>query len=106
MLRGLIKVILTIALIVIIGYAGLVLYSCTIGNPNNINAPEAENAAYIIKVENTGRIFLTNDYEKTGSVYKLNGYWVFEGKKFEFKNKEYLLDEAIFGEITLRRRSE
>jgi len=106
MFRGLIKGIVLIVLLAVIGYIGLVFYSCTIGNPGNVGAPSADEAAYIITVENTGRIFLTSDYKKIDTTYTMNGYWVFEGKKFEFKNKEYLLDETIFGEVTVRRRSE
>jgi len=72
--------------------------------------PEVEEASHSVYIENTGNLLLTDDYEvigeETGSrVFILHGFWELTGQSFEYKSGDIALDESIFGEITIKRRS-
>ena len=71
--------------------------------------PEAEEAAYGVHIENTGNLILTNDYEVHGDevghrVFILNHYWEVSGNDFKYRQHVLILDEKVFGKITVRRR--
>lgn len=111
MLSGAIKVIILIGLILLIAYGGLCVYSNFIAKPNTglPDMPKSDEAAYTVTVENTGKLVMTNDYEVIGSVvgkrvFVLHGFWELSGQDFKYKPGDIVIDEAIFGEITLRRR--
>ncbi len=111
MLSGAIKVIILLGLIGVIAYGGLCVYSNFIDKPYTgvPDMPKSDEAAYTVTVENTGKLVMTNDYEILGSevgkrVFVLHGFWEFMGQDFKYKPGDIILDEAIFGEITLKRR--
>ena len=111
MLSRIIKVIILIGLVGVIAYGGLCVYSNFIDKPNTgvPDMPKSEEAAYSLTVENTGKLIMTNDYEVLGSVvgkrvFILHGWWEFLGQDFKFKSGDIVLDEAVFGKITLKKR--
>ena len=112
MLSGLIKGILLLALLGFLAWVGLTCYSNFIAKPSagQADIPDQAEASYSVYVENTGTLRLTNDYEMHGSkvgsrVFILHSFWELRGQKFVYKDSELVLDEGIFGEITIKRRS-
>ena len=111
MLWKFVQWIFIIALVIGIAYVGLVVWTCNVGptNPNQPDIPNAEEAAYTVYIENTGNLIMTDDYELIGSevgkrVFILHGFWELRGQDFVYKDSELVLDEGIFGEITVKRR--
>lgn len=110
-IKGTLVVVASIVLLAVIGYVGATVWSCAIGgnNPGQPDIPKADEAAYTVYIENTGNLIMTNDYESIGSevgkrVFILHGFWELVGQDFKYKNSELVLDEGIFGEITVKRR--
>ena len=106
-----IKVIILGALLLLIAYVGLVIYSCATdqGDTSQPEMPKSDEAAYSVYIENTGNLILTDDYEVHGSevgsrVFILHGFWELTGQDFKYKEGGIILQEAVFGEITVRRR--
>jgi len=111
MLSRIIKLIIILAMLAGLAYAGLCVYSCATHQQGAgmLDIPEAEEAAYSVTIENTGKLLMTNDYEVMGSVvgkrvFILHGRWEFMGQDFKYKEGDIIMDESVFGEITLRRR--
>lgn len=103
--------IILLVILAVLVYIGLVIWTCNVGptNPNQPDIPKADEAAYTVYIENTGNLIMTDDYELIGSevgkrVFILHGFWEMRGQEFVFKDSELVLDEGIFGEITLKRR--
>ena len=101
-----------IAIIVIIAFIGYGAFCCfAILNPQTglPDMPGQGEAQYSVRIKNTGGMLLTDDYELHGDttgarVYVLHGFWEMSGKDFKFRDRDVILDEAIFGEITIKRR--
>ena len=111
MLGTIIKWIILLVLVAVIGYVGLVVWTCNQGpsNPDQMDIPKIDEAAYSMYIENTGGLIFANDYELIGSklgsrVFILHGFWEMRGQEFVYKDSELVLDEGIFGEITVKRR--
>lgn len=110
MIWNLFKIIMVIALLAVIAWIGLSVYSCfDRQNVGQSNMPAQKEASHSVYIENTGKLILTSDYEVHGSdvgsrVFILKGFWELRGQEFEFDDAEIVLDEAIFGEITIKRR--
>ena len=111
MLGTIIKVIILVVILAVIAYVGLVVWTCNVGpnNPDQPDIPKADEAAYTVYIENTGNLIMTNDYELIGSevgkrVFILRGFWELTGQEFTYRDSELVLDEGIFGEITVKRR--
>jgi len=92
-------------------YAGITVWSCIGGqdNPSQPDIPKVDEAAYSVYIENTGNLLFTDDYELVGNkvgkrVFILHGFWEMRGQDFIYKDSELVLDEGIFGEITVKRR--
>lgn len=110
-IKGMLGVVLVLVLVVVVGWIGVTVYSCvtdraTTGRPD---MPQADEAAYSIYIKNTGNLILTDDYEVHGSevgsrVFVLRGFWELTGQDFVYKDGELVLDEGIFGIITIKRR--
>lgn len=66
--------------------------------------PDPEDAGYSIRIHNTGNTLYSNDVTQDGSVIILDGYWELVGEKYRAKDGIVELDQAIFGEIRVRRR--
>lgn len=112
---GIVKVImgivLVLVLLVVIGWVGLNIWSCTMDKPTTgqPNMPEVKEASHSVYIENTGNLLLTDDYEVHGEeagsrVFILHGFWEMRGQEFVYKESDIILDESIFGEITVKRR--
>lgn len=104
-----IKWIALIVLIVLLAWAGLCAYSIVNPDTGLPDMPEPDEAQYSVHIKNTGGMLLTNNYETHGyqegaRVYVIHGYWELSGKDFKFRDRDIVLDETIFGEITVRRR--
>lgn len=106
------KAIILVVMIVSIAYLGTCVYSNFVARPDTgqPKMPEAEKAAYSVNIENTGNVLLTNTYEQLGGkevgkrVFVLHGFWELEGRAFKYRVGDIILDESIFGEITIKRR--
>lgn len=111
MVGTIIKWIILLVLLAGIAYVGLVVWTCNVGpgNPNEPDIPQVDEAGYSVYIENTGNLIMTNDYELIGSevgkrVFILHGFWEMRGQEFVYKDSKLVLDEGIFGEITVKRR--
>jgi len=110
----LLQFVFLIMLIAFIGWVGVTIWSCTQAGqaytPQDLpNMPDHEEAAYALHIKNTGGLILTSDYELQGTdpgsrIYILDSFWELRGQKFVYKDTSLILDESIFGEITLKRR--
>jgi len=111
MLSRLIKIIILLGLVAFIAWAALCVYSNYFAQPDTggFDLPESDEAVYSVLIHNTGRLSFTNDYETFGNEvgkrkYLLHGFWEIHGQDFVYKSADLLLDESIFGEITIKRR--
>lgn len=107
-------VFLIILAVIIIGILALVIGPCVYFNVfdggGGPDMPEAAEAAYSFRIDNTGGEVLATDFEQVGQVkgervFILHGFWELKKKDFIFIDHELTLDEKIFGEITLRKRT-
>ena len=72
--------------------------------------PDKGDATHSFYIENTGGLILASDFEQHGHaagsrLFLLHGFWEMRGSKFQFVDGDIILDEAIFGEITVKRRA-
>lgn len=111
MLSTMIKLIILGAMILFIAWAGLCVYSNFIAEPDTgmPKMPKVEEAQYGVHIENTGNLLLTNDYEVHGEevgnrVFIIHSFWEVSGKDFKYRPGDIILEERIFGKITIRRR--
>lgn len=112
MLSSLIKIIILILLVAVVGFVGLSIWSAACARPGTgqPEMPCKEDAAYSVYIKNTGGLILTNDYEQHGQVvgsriFVLHGFWEMRGKDFKFIASDVALDENIFGEIVVKKRT-
>jgi len=112
MLSGIIKVIIIVA---IVGVLGVVVGPCVYYNflekpeTGQLEMPEIDEATHSVHIENTGGFILTSDYEQHGEsvgsrLFILHGFWEMRGNKFKFVAGDVVLDENIFGKITVKKR--
>jgi len=105
-----ILIIILIVIILIVAWMGLSIYSCYDRQAiSGTDIPDRSKAAYSVYIENTGNVIYTDDYEVHGSevgsrIFILEGFWEISGKEFIYRDTEIILNEAIFGEITIKRR--
>lgn len=113
MISKIFKVIALIGLVALLAYAGACIYGNFIAKPEpvpgQIEMPKADKAAYFLVVKNTATVILTNDYEQFGDkvgerTFVLHGYWELVGSAFSYRAHDIILQEAIFGEIALKKR--
>lgn len=108
-------IIKVIILVVIVGVVALVLGPCVyynfIAKPDTgmPDMPQKEDATHSFYIENTGGLILASDYEQHGEavgsrIFILHGFWEMRGKDFKFVASDVILNEAIFGEIIVKRR--
>lgn len=109
-MRRVIKVIILIVMIGMLAYGGLCVYAnCIAKDPTRLEMPTEEEAPYSFLVENTGTLILTDEYEQFGDTagsrkYILHGYWEMVGMEFQYRESDIILQEQVFGEITVRQR--
>lgn len=106
MLNKVIKVILIVVLVGGVAYLGACIYGNFVntGGTGTPNLPTVDKAAYTVHIENTGNVLLTNKYEQVGQVYILHNYWEMVGSQFKYRDHDLVLDQTIFGDITIHRR--
>jgi len=107
-IKGIVLVVMLAALL----WVGTCVYSNFIAKPDTgqLDMPCKEDAAYSVYIENTGNLLLTSDYEQHGDlagsrIFILHGFWEMRGQKFKFLSGDIILDESIFGEITVKKRT-
>ena len=114
MIGNIIKFLLLIILLGVIAYVGFTCYVNFVEKPGEVgNIPEppaAAEASYSVYVENTGELYFTDNIEQHGDtpgkrLYVLSGYWHTSGQKFNYRADTAILDENIFGKITVKRRN-
>lgn len=92
---------------------GLVAYSATCAYANfiapnpttgasTLKLPDVKTAQY--SVEYAGNVLFTSSYEVFGKVTVLHGYWEIVGRDFKYRSRDMILDEALFGKITVKKR--
>jgi len=111
MLSRMIKIIILLAMVLAIAWGGLCVHSNFFAEPDTEmpKMPDAKEAAYGVHIENTGNLLLTNDYEVHGDevgsrVFILHSFWEISGSDFKYRQRMLVLDEGVFGKITIRRR--
>jgi len=103
------KMILILVLLVIVAvlfWIGMSVYANFFQKPEGSlpEMPDIEKATYSVLIKNTHNLLLTDEYEKQGTIYILDGYWQLMGQKWEYRDSRLVLDEAIFGTIEVKRR--
>lgn len=115
-MSGLIKnILLVIILIAIVAVLAVVVGPCVYYNfiespdTGQPGMPDIEDATHSFYIKNSGGLILASDYDIYGTdagsrVFVLHGFWELRGKDFKFVDGNIVLNEAIFGEITIKRR--
>lgn len=102
-----IKILLLVLILAGLAYLGACVYAnffaFNAANPE-ADLPKAEKAPYVVVIENTGNMFFTAKYDQYGSTIILHGYWEQVGNKFQYRDRDLILDQAIYGTITVRAR--
>ena len=104
------KVIVLIVVVVAVGYGAFCCFAILNPQTGLPNMPDQGEAQFRVYINNTGNILYTDDYTQYGfeegkRVFILHGYWELSGKDFKYRDRNSPpLDEAIFGEITIKRR--
>ena len=96
-LRNLLRFIIIGAIIFVV--FGLVLQTCQQG-PDKPPA-KVEDTNFLIKTDS--RIFYVNDYEREGADIIIKNFWVEEGGKWKFYERELRLNKA-FGKVEVIKR--
>ena len=104
-LKKILIVLILLVVLAIVSYIGISIYAAFINGPEGTSTlPDIEKASYLVYIENTGNLLLTDEYEHQGSIYILNGYFELIGQKWKYRSFEIILDEKIFGKIEIKRR--
>ena len=103
------KLIITMVLLVVlagVGWVGISIYANFIESPFESSSamPEKEEAKFTVLIENTNNTLLTAKYEHSGNIYILHGFWELVGQDWRYRDTDLMLDESIFGKITIKRR--
>lgn len=109
MLSRVIKWIILIGLLAALAWFGMCVYALVNPDTGLSDMPDRDKAQYSLRIQNTGGLLMTDDFEEHGyqigkRVFVLHGYWELSGKDFRFRDQDIVLDEAIFGRITVEKR--
>ena len=104
-------ILIIIGIIFLCGLAYVIFsVAVTCGGPdtNPHDMPDADKATHSFSWSSGGLAF-SSDYETHGSevgkrIFILHGYWELRGQKFKYLDGDIVLDENIFGKITVKRR--
>lgn len=101
-----IKIVLIVIFVGVIAYAGTCAYAnfFAFDGGGKVKLPKFQDAQYSVTIENTGNVLFTNKYDTYGKVYILHGFWELSGKSFAYRDRDLVLDEKIFGTITIKIR--
>ena len=105
-LKKMFLILIIIIVLAGIGWVGISVYAGFFKSPLESSAPmpEKEEAKYKVLIENTGNLLLTSKYEYKDKIYILHGFFELVGKDWKYRASDLVLDEAIFGKITIERR--
>lgn len=112
MLNTILKVIVLVVIVAGLSYAGLSIWAGSCKTPDNGGPamPCSDDAGYSFYIKNTGGLYLSDDYEQYGNIvgersFTLHGFWQVKGSKYQKVSGDITLDEHIFGEITVEKRT-
>lgn len=105
-IKKIIMVLILLVILAVIFGVGISVWANFFRTPEGAlpDMPDVEKATYSVLIENTGNLLLTGDYEHQGNIYILKGFWELTGQKWRYRESQLVLDEAIFGKITIERR--
>jgi hypothetical protein len=107
-----IKITLLVILVGGLIFVGLSVYANIAGQKTNTNTktagdvepPKLANAPYSVQIVNTGELFFTSNYETFGRTFILHGYFERTGKEFAYRSRDLILDQGVYGTITIQKR--
>jgi hypothetical protein len=100
------KLILILVVVFIVAGIGITIYAnvFTFSGPDSTGGnivPKQQDAIYQVVITNTQKVYFTNLYNLTGKVYILHGYYELVGKAYVFRNRDLILDQTIYGPISV-----
>lgn len=110
MLTRIIKIIFILVLVAGLAWTGVCVYASFFEKTEGeieYELPDSDTVRYSFYIENTGNLILANDYEQHGEnqkLYILHGYYELVGSEFQHRTRTLVLDEKIFGKITVKDR--
>jgi len=104
------KVFFIILIVIMVAGVAWVVLAFLPHDTGGTDLPDMKKATHTFYIENTGGLILASDFEQHGDtvgarLFALHGFWELEGQKFVYRDTDIVLNEAIFGEITVTRRS-
>lgn len=96
--------VLGIAIIGLLYFGACVYGNVSALNSNPLHAPDANDAQYSISIKNTGNLLYSDSVSQDGDIITLDGFWTLIGQKWQHKDTIVVLDQSIFGPITVRVR--
>lgn len=106
MLNRILKILLIVFICIAIFFGGVTIYANWFDNSGKPpDLPDVEKARYVVYIKANSNVLFTNDYRNDhDGVYVLDGYWELDDNKYKYREIELWLDEAVFGEIEIKRR--
>lgn len=101
----LVKLIILVVVVCGAVYFGITLYANFTASDGKIDLPKYADAKYTVTIENTGGFYLTNKYELIGKSYILHGFFELSGRDFKYRDRDLVLNQAIYGPINIRTRT-
>jgi hypothetical protein len=104
-----IKIILLVVIVCGVVYGGLTVYANFAGGDGKVKTPDIKEAQYTVVIENTGSLYYVSKFEQFGSkvgarTFVLHSFWELSGRDFRYRQRDLILDEKIYGTITIRPR--
>lgn len=95
-----------IIVMIVVGlfYAGISVYANLQTQLGEYKLPSSSEAKYEFTIRNTGSVLYTDIYSIRGMEFTLIGYWELVEDKYQYRDRQLILDQQIFGTITVRRR--
>ena len=107
MFKKILKYGVLVIILVVVVYGGVTFYANFTGGNSKADAvklPDINEAKYTVLINNTGNLLFTSSYEQFGKVYVLHGYWEMVGQGYNYRNRNMVLDPAVFGPVTIQTR--
>ena len=107
------KIVFLIGIAFIVFIVGTTVYFNFIDKPGaavDLEVPCLDDASHSFYINNTGGLVYSTDFEQHGDIvgariFILHGFWELRGGKFQKVDGDISLDERIFGEITVKKRT-
>ena len=101
------KLVILVVVILAIMWGGMSIYANVTEKDSGVfpKLPDVKKAQHMVVLKTTGELLLTDDYDILGDgEYVLHGFFSVVDGKWEWHDKDILLNEKYFGEITIKRR--